>query len=255
MFMRPTFRNVTDSFEEWAYRNGFHRKLVELEKRKLLESVTTVPETKSHSLERALRLTEAGRLQALGGRDPEARWNRDWDRHWRLVLFDIPNAQRLIRDSLRQVLQGMGFGWLQNSVWISPDPLPNTSSVLQNAKVDVESLVLLQARTCGGETDQQIVAGAWDFQKINHLYTRHMKVLAERPGKPLQDEAAAKQFREWAARERSAWMEAVSYDPLLPTALLPSHYLGRTAWRKRLEAMHMAAEQMRSIRRWWPAPN
>ena len=36
--VRPTFRNLTDSFESWVYRNGFNRQLAELERRKLVES-------------------------------------------------------------------------------------------------------------------------------------------------------------------------------------------------------------------------
>src|ERR1041384_8431656 len=34
---RPTFRNLTESYESWAYRNGFDRQLAILEKRKLVE--------------------------------------------------------------------------------------------------------------------------------------------------------------------------------------------------------------------------
>ena len=33
MVFRPTFRNLTESFEEWAYRNGFQRELQRLERR------------------------------------------------------------------------------------------------------------------------------------------------------------------------------------------------------------------------------
>jgi hypothetical protein len=35
--MRPTFRNLTDSFETWAYRNGLFQELARLERRHLLE--------------------------------------------------------------------------------------------------------------------------------------------------------------------------------------------------------------------------
>src|SRR5919109_144093 len=41
MLARPTFRNLTESFESWAYRNGFDRQLAELERQKLLESRTS----------------------------------------------------------------------------------------------------------------------------------------------------------------------------------------------------------------------
>ena len=36
-FSRPTFRNLTESFEGWAYRNGFLRQLQRLEKQQWIE--------------------------------------------------------------------------------------------------------------------------------------------------------------------------------------------------------------------------
>ena len=97
----------------------------------------------------------------------ESRWRRDWDGRWRLVLFDLPVAHGTARDRLRRNLRRCGFGYLQNSVWISPDPLGEEMASLVSSRASVESLVLLEARPCAGETDEEIVAGAWDFDAIN----------------------------------------------------------------------------------------
>ncbi|HYD83142.1 MAG TPA: hypothetical protein VEA63_03800, partial [Opitutus sp.] len=64
--MRPTWRNVSDSFESWAWRNGLGRRLADLEARKILERH---PEP---DLSRVVRLTQRGKDLALGGRDPVA---------------------------------------------------------------------------------------------------------------------------------------------------------------------------------------
>ena len=37
MLLRPTFRNLTGSYETWAYRNGFLRQIGILEKQQLVE--------------------------------------------------------------------------------------------------------------------------------------------------------------------------------------------------------------------------
>jgi hypothetical protein len=63
---RPTFRNLTDSFESWAYRSGFHRRLIELEQQGFLEARGAISRGASNA-ERAVRLMEAGKLHALGG--------------------------------------------------------------------------------------------------------------------------------------------------------------------------------------------
>ncbi|MBI4325005.1 MAG: CRISPR-associated endonuclease Cas2 [Chloroflexi bacterium] len=239
---RPTFRNLTDSFEGWAYRNGFLRQLHRLENRQWLESQT------SPTGDRLRRLTEAGRLQALGGRDPEACWRRRWDGRWRLVLFDVPEARSSTRNKLRRYLQSRGFGYLQNSVWVTPDPVHRERAILADGPVDVESLILLEACPCAGESDPEIVAGAWAFDEINQGYARHQEILLRRPRRRIDMEAAAKAFHRWLREERVAWLEAMACDPLLPEALLPPGYAGRQAWRLRQEIMAEAGAQMRAFK-------
>lgn len=241
MLLRPTFRNLNSSYESWAYRNGLTRQLSELEKKRFLERQTNSKD------ERVYRLSEQGRLRALGGRDPEMRWSRNWDGRWRLVLFDIPKSQNMRRDQLRRYLRSKYFGYLQNSVWITPDPLLRERQLLRGSKINVESLVLLEARPCAGESDAEIVAGAWDFARINRYYSRHSKLLEQRPAGALRTIEAARALRRWAAEERASWLKAISVDPLLPRELLPVGYLGVTAWRQRVKILAKGARQLRSF--------
>jgi len=238
---RPTFRNLTNSYESWAYRNGLLKQVAVLEKRQLIERDFSAPD------DRVYRLTWQGRLHVLGGRDPQARWSREWDGRWRLVLFDVPTAQNTQRTRLRRYLRDKGFGYLQNSVWITPDSLAEEQRILGGGKIDVESLILLEARPCAGETDAEIVAGAWDFERINRRYTRHLKILDERPGGTLGNEVAARALLRWAAAERDAWLDAVTNDPLLPERILPPDYLGRQAWHRRIEVLREAGRHVRTF--------
>ncbi|HHY86471.1 MAG TPA: hypothetical protein GYA07_13200 [Verrucomicrobia bacterium] len=241
MAMRPTFRNLTDSFESWAYRKGLLKQLHRLEKQRLLERDAR------HSEDRLYRLTAAGRLHALGGRDPEERWARAWDGSWRLVIFDVPCERDIERDRLRRYLRSKWFGYLQKSVWITPDPLEDEVAILGKGKINVESLVLLEARGCAGESDASIVQGAWEFDEINRCYERHLEILDRRPEGPLRTRAASNALARWAAAEREAWAEALSKDPLLPVRLLPPNYLGRQAWLKRVQVFQKAAAQLQTF--------
>ncbi len=246
---RPTFRNLTDSFECWAYRNGFHRRLAELERRKLVEALShSRPATALKACDRVVRLTESGRLHALGGRDPEAAWAREWDGQWRLALFDLPAAEGTRRNRLRNFLRAHGFGWLQNSVWIRPHPLDDQERALAQGERTVESLLFLEARPGAGETDEEIVAGAWDFQGINSLYARYQQIAEACPSKPVRDEEGAELLRQWAAKERAAWLKAIAFDPLLPERLLPKGYLGQRSWELRQHTLEFMAKQVRSCR-------
>lgn len=226
--MRPTFRNLSESYEGWAYRKGILRQADTLARRGYLEW-----RSGGATDARVYRLSERGRLHALGGRDPDYEWHRPWDGYWRMVLFDIGEDQAVQRDRLRRYLRSQGFGYLQHSVWISPHPLDNEKRSVAGLSADVESLILLEARPVAGESDQEIVRGAWDFGAINQRYAEHLKILDARPREPVLAPDAARKLRDWARRERCAWLEAVSSDPLLPRPLWPSGYLGPRAWQRR----------------------
>ena len=69
---------------------------------------------------RYVRITQAGRhLLLLSGGNPAPRPKR-WDARWRVVLFDIPERRRGVRDSLRRFMADYGFVRLQDSAWVYP---------------------------------------------------------------------------------------------------------------------------------------
>ena len=53
---------------------------------------------------------------------------------------------------------GVNSGYLHNSVWITPDSPAEERQILVDGNINVESLILLEARPCAGETDAEIVA-------------------------------------------------------------------------------------------------
>ncbi|MDO8570161.1 MAG: hypothetical protein Q7R97_01080 [Candidatus Daviesbacteria bacterium] len=61
------------------------------------------------------KLTDAGKDLILGSETN----NENWDRKWRIVIFDIPEEKRVVRDLFRRNLKKWGFNNLQKSVWIS----------------------------------------------------------------------------------------------------------------------------------------
>lgn len=47
---------------------------------------------------------------------------KHWDGHWRLIIYDVENKRKQMRDQFRKQLQILGFFQLQKSVWIYPYP-------------------------------------------------------------------------------------------------------------------------------------
>ncbi len=45
-----------------------------------------------------------------------------WDKKWRIVIFDVWERRRDVRNRLRGLLESNGFVKIQNSVWVYPYP-------------------------------------------------------------------------------------------------------------------------------------
>lgn len=43
-----------------------------------------------------------------------------WDEKWRMLIFDIPEYRKTLRDKVRRTLSSIGFRRLQDSVWMYP---------------------------------------------------------------------------------------------------------------------------------------
>ncbi|MFA6552750.1 MAG: hypothetical protein WCT19_04620 [Candidatus Paceibacterota bacterium] len=71
-----------------------------------------------------IMLTKAGKRWAeLSSLDElEIKRPKKWDGNWRIVIFDIPEQLKKVRDSLHMHLRNLGFIELQKSVFIYPFP-------------------------------------------------------------------------------------------------------------------------------------
>ncbi|HEY4514821.1 MAG TPA: hypothetical protein VJJ22_01530 [Candidatus Paceibacterota bacterium] len=71
---------------------------------------------------RRLRITDKGKLY-LYTLDTECKLRKvpkKWDKKWRVVIFDIIEVRRKVRDDIRRQLGRLGFLRLQDSVWVYP---------------------------------------------------------------------------------------------------------------------------------------
>ncbi len=68
-----------------------------------------------------LRLTDRG-VTALAIREAAYVVQKAprWDGRWRVLIFDVPEYRKAIRDKIRRTLMHIGFVRLQDSVWIYP---------------------------------------------------------------------------------------------------------------------------------------
>lgn len=133
--------------EDFAYHHyRYHHGIPELKKASLAQALKRLREkgfvervTEKDEGKIILRLTEAGReFLLLEKSDDEI----EWDGKWRVVVFDIPEKQRTIRNILRSRLKMWGFSPWQQSVWASKK---NITAKLRNLvkELDIEDWVLV----------------------------------------------------------------------------------------------------------------
>jgi CRISPR-associated endonuclease Cas2 len=69
-----------------------------------------------------LRLTDKGegKLKDLEVREYNVIKPQKWDGKWRVLIFDIKEERKVLRDKIRRTLIQIGFVRLQDSVWIYP---------------------------------------------------------------------------------------------------------------------------------------
>ena len=83
-----------------------------------------------------------------------------WDGRWRIVIFDIKESRKRIREQLRNTLRQIGFLKLQNSTWIYPYDCEDLISLVKtDFKLGKDVLYLIVEKL---END-------WQFLKIFNL--------------------------------------------------------------------------------------
>lgn len=82
-------------------------------------------EMKKSDREKSIKLTQLG-LETLFSKFPGIKFKDwKWDGVWRVVIYDIEEESRRLRERLRYFLKSHGFNIVQKSVWFSPYPIEN----------------------------------------------------------------------------------------------------------------------------------
>lgn len=109
-------------FEDFTYHHyRYHYGIPELKKSSLSQALKRLRENGLVELvddkELIFRLTDSGRDKVLWEKMKVS--DESWDGKWRVVIWDIPEKRKTIRDVLRYKLKQLGFKYLQKSVWVS----------------------------------------------------------------------------------------------------------------------------------------
>lgn len=114
------FRVVRAVGEEWKdiKRDSLNRAIRSLYESKLVETKDNRDGTLTLILSKeGKRLALTYDIENMGIRAPA-----QWDKKWRIVMFDVPEKFKGVRDTLRMHFKSMGFYEFQKSVFVHPYP-------------------------------------------------------------------------------------------------------------------------------------
>ena len=74
-----------------------------------------------------------------------------WDGIWRIVIWDIPESHRRLRNAVRRTLARLGFIRIQQSVWVTPLPCEEEIVALRSELEIEHGLLYIEARKIEGE--------------------------------------------------------------------------------------------------------
>lgn len=167
------------------------------------------------------RLTNLGEEKIVRDFPILALQNNPWDRRWRIVVFDIPEKTRKTRDYLRAKLYELGFGMLQESVWITPfDIVADLREYFKTLHLEENVFVFMAGRAFVGD-DRRLAQKIWRLDKINQEYKNILDLWREK-GRMLERNKRKRLIKSL----KSQYLEILINDPLLPRELLPTDWLG-----------------------------
>lgn len=152
-----------------------------------------------------------------------------WNKQWHLIIFDIPETKRKLRDSLRVQLKDLGYGMLTSSVWVST--WDRSEAIKRYAKRNNLNDNIFSLTTMPATDSYQATLFAhrcWDWAKIEKAY-KDFIATASNELKQLAANGDPAKTRFHAKRLVFQYAEVMKIDPQLPVEISPNATLARRA--------------------------
>lgn len=165
IFVRPWQRKRIKEYWNWREldKNRFHAALWRLEKQKYIKRYGKNKKT-------IIKLTSVGKNQAVKYifKNHEIKQPKIWDKKWHIVIFDIPEKKKVVRNIIRSHLKNWGFYQLQESVFIYPFSCQKEISALKYIYRLGNYLQYVIAETI--ETEINLVDHFYELEILNKKY-------------------------------------------------------------------------------------
>ena len=156
--------------------------------------------------------------------------SENWQGRWTMLIYQVPESERAIREQLRKRLAWHGFGQLSPSTWWSPHDrfaeAEELAAECPSAKIDV-----LWCGSGSPQHDQDLATRCWDLAQLGADYQEFINTFT-----PLEADAQGTEKEgRTALLERmqiiGAFRRFPFRDPQLPQELQPDGWPSGAAYR------------------------
>lgn len=182
-----------------------------------------------------LRLTSIGKTKVF--RDfPILSLTKRWNKSWVIVVFDIEEKSKIVRNRFRNKLKSLGFGMLQRSVWISPlDIGEDMREAIYSIGLSKDAYVLKVSGFIFGDP-KELVRKIWHLERFEEVHIRLKnridslnQLIRNRNDRinKSEGEVRNKYIYDLARKKREAmrgYLEFIVQLPPLPQELLPNSF-------------------------------
>jgi phenylacetic acid degradation operon negative regulatory protein len=150
---------------------------------------------------------------------------------WTILSHAVPDERRLERGRLARRLRFLGFGSLQDGVWISPhDRAAEVASLLEELDLVGHAAVVL-GRPAGPTDVEALVARAWDVDGLAQRYRAFEVAFGKHAKRARANGLADRDAFLVRTRLAHAFRQFPALDPGLPDEVVPTngHRVGAVA--------------------------
>lgn len=152
-----------------------------------------------------------------------------WSGRWTMVIYQVPESERAVREHLRKQLAWTGFGQLSPSTWLAPHDLFQEARALKSqfksARMDI-----LWCGSSDKESAHELASRCWDLDLLGQDYRSFLKTYAHLDneyGNAIKDGRQAMVER---TRIIDDFRRFPFRDPELPVELQPKNWPGPAAF-------------------------
>ena len=144
---------------------------------------------------------------------------KSWDGLWRIVIFDIVEKERYVRDSLRRKLRSLGFALWQESVYITPHSVVEEMNEFFEEKNLFPSCVCFEAKLSNSLENKELATYLFRLEELSQTYSKITsdteKTIFEFINTAINKSQAYDRLRDFIEKLQQTLLD----DPFLPQEL------------------------------------